>query len=114
MGRTGNSQPEIDRQEHLEADSFGIGAKAVALTGYNQTNGELEFVPSDFFQDQAVRVETSGLITYVGLADPGSGTDDPVWKIRKIDETSGTVITWADGNTKFDNVWDNHASLTYL
>jgi len=53
-------------------------------------------------------------VTYVGTASIGSLTSGAVWRIIKIDETSGLSITWADGNDSFDNIWDNRTSLTYL
>jgi len=58
--------------------------------------------------------EADSSTTYVGWAPIGSSTSSAVWRIKKI-YTSGTVttITWADGNAKFDNVWDNRASLSY-
>lgn len=58
--------------------------------------------------------EASATITYIGKAPVGSLASDAVWKIMKIDESSGTVITYADGNSNFDNVWNNRASLTYI
>jgi hypothetical protein len=63
--------------------------------------------------EYATRLSTSGSVTYVGKAAIGSATSSAVWQIKKIDESSGTVITWADGNSSFDNIWDNRASLTY-
>ncbi len=37
-----------------------------------------------------------------------------VWQIFKMVEAAGvTTITWADGDTAFNNIWDNRASLTY-
>lgn len=56
---------------------------------------------------------TTASVTYVGKARPGSVTSSAVWQVKKIDQTSGVVITWADGNTLFDNIWDNRASLSY-
>lgn len=56
---------------------------------------------------------TTASVTYVGKARPGSVTSSGVWQVKKIDQTSGVVITWADGNTLFDNIWDNRASLSY-
>lgn len=50
---------------------------------------------------------------YVCKAFPGSNSADPVWQIKKISSISGTVITFADGNSLFDNIADNRASLTY-
>lgn len=61
----------------------------------------------------ATRVAVSGSITYVGVAVVGSLTSDNVWQVKKLDETSGLIITYADGNSQFDNIWDNYASLTY-
>jgi hypothetical protein len=52
-------------------------------------------------------------VTYVGIAVIGSATSAAVWRIKKIDETTGLVITWADSNSNFDNIWDNRTSLVY-
>lgn len=52
-------------------------------------------------------------ITYVGIAAISSPTSSAVWQIKKMDKTSGLVITWADGNDNFDNVWDDRESLNY-
>ncbi|MBL0320556.1 MAG: hypothetical protein IPP74_14870 [Alphaproteobacteria bacterium] len=63
----------------------------------------------------ATLVDDSGApVTYVGSALPGSSTADAVWQIKKLDETTGLVTTFADGDSNFDNVWDDRASLTYL
>lgn len=53
-------------------------------------------------------------VSYVGYAHPGTSTADAFWRIKKITQTGADVsITWADGDSLFDNVWDNRASLTY-
>lgn len=62
----------------------------------------------------AVRIATAGNITYVGKAAIGALPSAPVWQIQRLDETSGLVLTWADGDPSYNNVWDNRASLTYL
>lgn len=53
-------------------------------------------------------------ILYVGVADIGSSNASAVWQIKKV-ETVGnvTTTTYADGNSNFDNVWNNRATLTY-
>lgn len=66
--------------------------------------------------DLAVRMDelTTPDITYVGKARPGEAVGDAVWQILKMDDSGdGLVITWADGDTSFDNVWDDRATLTY-
>jgi hypothetical protein len=55
----------------------------------------------------------SGSITYVAKAQVGSAQASAVWQCQKIDETSGTVITWADSNANFDNVATDLTALTY-
>lgn len=57
--------------------------------------------------------EASATITYVGEAIPGSSTASAVWRIKKLDSTSGLVITWANGSSDFNTIWDNRASLSY-
>ena len=58
--------------------------------------------------------EVSETVTYIGKAVPGANTSSASWLIKRITE-SGTITTvaYADGNSSFDNVWDNRTSLTY-
>ena len=66
---------------------------------------EIMYVDSD---------DTTADVTYIGYAYPGSGTDEAVWKIKKVDDTTAvTKVTWADGDTEYNNVWDDIASLSY-
>jgi len=58
-------------------------------------------------------IDEGATATYVGQAQDGSLESDPVWQIQKIDTSSGVSILWADGNNKFDNIWDDRATLTY-
>lgn len=62
--------------------------------------------------DYAIRMASSGGYDYFGYASPGTASSAASWKIKRMD--SNGIITWADGNASFDNVWDNHSSLTYL
>ena len=63
----------------------------------------------------AVQMDVVGTITYVGTALPGSATSVAVWQVQKIDESGSPemIITWADGNNSFDNIWDDRAILNY-
>lgn len=62
----------------------------------------------------ALEVDTaSATITYVGEAAPGSATSGAVWRIKRIDTTSGVSIRWADGVDGFSKIWDNRAAYTY-
>lgn len=63
----------------------------------------------------AVELDDAGSgVTYVGKADPGTATSAAGWQIQRITETTGDLtIEWADGDALFNNVWDNHLSLSY-
>jgi len=68
-------------------------------------------------QEEPTIIDDTGVggITYVGVAVFGASTAAARWKIKKITEVGTiTTIQYADGDTKFDNIWDNRATLTYL
>lgn len=53
--------------------------------------------------------------TYQGWAKIGSSPKDKVWRIRKITVSGNeTIITWANGNSNFENQWDQRAITTYV
>lgn len=58
--------------------------------------------------------EVSKNLSYVGDAQPGSLTSVEVWRIKRIQTVGNiTTVSLADGNSNFDNIWDNRLSLTY-
>lgn len=70
---------------------------------------------SDDFDDFKEKLDQNADgYTYSGKAAPGQGTSEPVWQIARFN-ASGNPFTyeWADGDNKFDNVWDNRTSLSY-
>lgn len=54
---------------------------------------------------------TTPSVTYVGEAALGTATSAASWRIKKIDETSGVVITWTGSG--FDAVWDDRVIEVY-
>lgn len=71
-----------------------------------------ETYPEGTYAVQCDTTSSAGII-YLGEAEEGSLTSDAVWRIRRIDYSSGVTILWADGNANFDNVWNDRTSLTY-
>ena len=65
------------------------------------------------FKQMAIKVTVVGAVTYCAKAPAGSLQASAVWQAKKIDETTGVVITWADGNELFDNVATDLMALTY-
>lgn len=53
--------------------------------------------------------------TYVGTASAGSATSEAVWRIIRLDETVTNSLskTHADGDSQFNNIWDDRESLSY-
>ena len=59
---------------------------------------------------------TTANTVYFGFAAVGSSgsTSSAIWRIMRMVESSGVyTFSFADGNTNFDNVWNNRASLSY-
>ena len=51
---------------------------------------------------------------YEGEAEPGSDSNDAVWRIKRTVTAGNSItVTWADGNSNFDNVWDDRTTLSY-
>lgn len=65
---------------------------------------------------KSIRVdEVSSTLTYVGDAPIGVSESAAFWRIKRIQTTSTvTKVMWADGNERYDNVWADRASLTYV
>ena len=59
-------------------------------------------------QYQIIWDQASATLIYFRESQPGTS-----WRIRRLDTTSGIKLKYADGDTKFDNIWDNRASLSY-
>ena len=58
--------------------------------------------------------DVGGGVTYIGEALPGTATSSASWSIKRLTETGDDlVLVWADGNSDFDNIWDNRAALSY-
>lgn len=114
--------PEIDRREHAEKN---VGAKRSVVYGYDAdtdsyypvsivVNADGTYSLSSDKVPLATRLDnTASPILYLGKAPVGSATSSAVWQIAKLDTTSGLVKTWADGNSNFDNVWDDILTITY-
>ena len=60
---------------------------------------------------------TDGAImyTYLGVADPGSDENDPVWSIQRyvVYPDNTTTLLFANGSVSFSQRWTDHASLSY-
>jgi hypothetical protein len=56
---------------------------------------------------------SAGTIIYIGEAAPGVSDSDTKWRIKKLDTSTGLVITWASGTVFYDKQWTQRVSYTY-
>ena len=53
-------------------------------------------------------------VTYIGEALPGTDTTASGWRIKRTTVSgSDIMIEWADGDSMFNNIWDNRELLSY-
>lgn len=85
------------------------------FTSFKKPSGVM-VVTNDPDQMNPLEIDDAGSgITYIGYAAPGSALADPVWAIKRVDESASPDIStkWAEGNKSFLHVWNNRATLTY-
>lgn len=60
----------------------------------------------------SIRIDETGLYTYVGEADPGTSEGAAAWRIKRLTESEGPLL-YADGDSNFNNIWNDRAILSY-
>lgn len=96
----------VDADRHIQVD---VLSSALPTTASTETT--LQTISFGGFKF-SLRLATVGDVDYVGEAAIGTATSAASWRIKKVDNTSGIVLTWA-GTGVFDQVWDNRVSLSY-
>jgi hypothetical protein len=105
------NRPPIHKQSQ-ETDNWSFDEEYQVyvnqMLGYDGQS--LQRMPA---KNMAIKIQEVGSITYVALAAPGTLQSDDKWQVRKIDESSGVVVTWAGGNADFVHVATDLGALTY-
>jgi hypothetical protein len=96
----------VDADRHVQVDVLSSALPSAAST--ETTLQTISFGGFKF----SLRLASVGNVDYIGEAAIGTPTSSASWRIKKVDSSSGIVIQWA-GTGVFDQVWDNHASLSY-
>lgn len=96
----------VDADRHVQVDVLSSELPSSA-----STETTLQTISFGGFKFK-LRLTTVGSVDYVGEAAIGTATSAASWRIKKVDGTSGIIITWA-GTGVFDQIWDNYASLSY-
>jgi len=65
-------------------------------------------------EDYLTLIDDAGSNTYIGIASVGSSQSSALWKIKRINESgAATIVSWADGSTSFDKVWNDRLTYNY-
>lgn len=60
----------------------------------------------------AFRTDNTGTYTYYGEAFPGILDAGASWRISRKTNATG-AIEWAEGDSRFNKVWNSRASYSY-
>lgn len=60
-----------------------------------------------------IKITESGDYTYIAKAPVGTAQASAAWQAFRIDESSGLVILYADGDANFDNIATDLTALSY-
>lgn len=87
--------------------NFTVPTKCLEFTVIADEDSEVPFAKrTDFISDTLI---------FRGEATPGTANGTNSWRIWRIviAGDDDVVLTWADGNANFDNVWDDRLTLGY-
>jgi len=101
-----NKYPEQYMQNTSFDETFGVNT--VEILKYDGSGLQRALADA-----MALKVTVSGTNTFLAMAAAGTAQATAGWQARKIDTSSGVVITWADGNADFDNVATDLTALSY-
>lgn len=103
MSRTGNTQPSLDRDEHIEL-ADGFMGKRVLLYGVNPdgTSEIVEVDPTAAYAPSDIEESTT---SYFGFVNSAGG-----WYIMKVDSGAYRYIK---GDSDYTTNWTGRAGLSY-
>lgn len=108
-----NKSPIHKSEQEILNWSFDEVTKTLVVNTlkYDPAGNAIRDVTADLAQ---IIDEASSTVTYIGEATIATATSSALWRIRRVTVASTvTTVAWADGNSNFDNVWNNRASLSY-
>jgi len=91
-----------------------IGLLGQVIQKLDAVNTSIQHINTGSPKEPLMTDESQRGSVYKGFAVINTLTSEPNWAIQKI-FTDGliTKYLWADGNTNYDNIWDNRYDLEY-
>lgn len=111
----GNGPPSVglgnDGDGYTDADNGDIWLKSAGTWSLQGSPNSVALTTRLDTIDPAATPE----VTYKGEAIPGTLTSAALWRVSRITiQADGDIeIVFADGDSNFDNIWDNRLSLSY-
>ena len=118
MAKNIKYHPEVAKEEHddtqlpptkrvslygWDADTLSKVRLATDALGSLESSGALQFLPDSV-------VSTT---YYFGTSEVGTATSAAIWQIMKVETASGVKVTFAGGDSKYDNIYDDREGLSY-
>lgn len=101
---------EGDEREALEEQRFARNVYVINQNPIGSVSGFINYTAPALAQ----YIQTSGSMTYIAEASPGTALSAAFWRCKRIEDLTTTVkVTWADGNGNFDNSATSLDALTY-
>lgn len=110
MAVNSTKQPDMYSERHIANMGFDPELQ-IPVTSVVAWDGQ--YLQRQLGDSMTIKITQVNSIRYLALAAPGTAESADKWQVRKIDETSGLRITWADGNASFDNVATDLTALSY-
>lgn len=108
-----SNPPEKRTEQYMHGWSFDEELNVLAMLPLSFDGTNLQRGGAEALAFREATDSGDANVSYIGKAPPGTATSAAKWQIKKIDKTTGTIGTLADGDANFDNVWDNRESLSY-
>jgi hypothetical protein len=117
--------PTAEQQQNMDNLSFDRKylVNAVEILSESEDGSSIvrnkplatESKQNELIANYAQKITESGGYTYIAVAQPGTLQSAASWQVKRIDETveGTTIITWADGDSLYNNVATNLTTLTY-
>jgi hypothetical protein len=110
MAINGKTELKPYSEVHIANQGFDAEFQVPVVQGLGYDGINLQRLNANALNFKITEV---GAITYIAKAAPGTAQSEAKWQCMKIDESSGMVLTWADGDPSFDNVATDLTALTY-
>ena len=110
---------QFSKRHEVEGNSiliFDANKKKFVSESFSDILARLELTIGTNLEVQYNKlIDFDGDITYIGEAEPGTNSNNPTWRIKRIETLSDgdTSILWVNGSADFIHTWDDRLTYNY-